>query len=104
MKKVLTSINSVNNIRHVGSLPLIGTGIHIEFNYHDIPYIVYEPWADCSEWWILPADGSESDEINVHILELKNTFKKFKPRLLARIVGYFLNLMFFKKNGWELIK
>jgi|GEM_PF-2702793 len=101
IKEILESLDSVSNIRTFFAIPLIHD-IHIKFDYHQIPYVVYEPWADSSLWCIEPEKEFDG---KVDISELKNAFKNYRPNLVRRIIGYVFNFMFLKgKNGFKMLK
>ena len=65
--------------------------VHIEFNYHGQPYILWEPFGDSSRYWIGPKE--ESGDVG-NIAALEATFKGYRPPLYRTLLGDLLMLRF----------
>lgn len=60
--------------------------VRVRFTYHDIDFVVIEPFGDNSRYWIGPVEGGQVDT-----RELKGSFQEHDPawprKLLATLLG-----------------
>ena len=91
--KLLAEVDGVTDV--CKRKPFIGSSdIHIEFNYLNQAYIVWEPWGDSSRYWIGP---KKSEEVVIDIGKLEAALKNYHPTLLRSLIGDLLNLRIFKR-------
>jgi hypothetical protein len=81
--RLLRGVNSVRDVKHRFSL--FPREIHVEFTYKGHPYVVWEPYADSSRYWIGPRDDdADSPEIS----ELEDVLQRYSVPLLRRLIGH----------------
>jgi hypothetical protein len=74
--------------------------IHVRFNFFGRPYIVWEPFADSSRYWVGPADMvvGEPDvpklERPEDIERLELPFKRHRPPIVLKLFGDLVSLNF----------
>ncbi len=87
---ILNSIPDISNIqiRKPFSDP---ADIHIRFLYMEKEFIVWEPYADSSRYWIGPQD--EQQEC-IDIAPIEQKFQEYKPTLITQIFGDLITLKF----------
>jgi hypothetical protein len=89
--RLLAKVDGIMGI-HIRKMFAGRSDVHIEFNYHGQPYVVWEPYGDNSRYWIGPEDeavGAVND-----IAELECAFKYYKPTLFRKILGDVLTFQF----------
>jgi hypothetical protein len=87
--EILLSIPGVSNVRK-RSLFSSPADIHIRFVYHGIEFIVLEPYADSSRYWI----GPDDDRVREDITAIDTALKEFK----GPFSNDFFSLKFFFKR------
>lgn len=85
--ELLSSLDGVSNVSPNTS----NSDVHIEFVYLGSDFIVWEPFADNSRYWIGPEnDGGIPGELRVN--EIASVFRSYMPTLLRRLIGNILSL------------
>ena len=87
--QLLSGIDQVDaiKVRQAWSSP---DDVHVEFQYQGESFIVWEPFADSSRYWIGPKEKS----CQVDMRHLQSAFEGFQPKLIRRILGDLLTLSF----------
>ena len=87
---LLRSVEGVSDIQQRG-LFRRPTDLHLRFRYRGEPFVVWEPYADSSRYWIGPDDTARSQpDIGV----LQAAFDRHHPPFLLRALGYMISLKF----------
>jgi hypothetical protein len=58
--------------------------VHIEFQYADVDFMVWEPYGDNSRYWIGPKNDADR---SVGIEDLEHAFAVYRVPLLRKITG-----------------
>lgn len=87
--KLLLMANGVSDLR-VRKLFSANNEIHVEFSYMGTSFIVWEPYADSSRYWIGPKDKLH-EQINLGVLE--RVFQQYQPLFVIKVLG---DLVLFK--------
>lgn len=87
---ILLSVQGVSNLR-VRKLFGATTDIHIEFIYTEKDFIVWEPFADSSRYWIGPK--AESQE-HIDLETMERAFRTYQPRLVIKLLGDLVSFKF----------
>lgn len=72
--------------------------VHIDFQYGGVDFIVWEPYADSSRYWIGPKDDANR---TVGIEDLESVFARYRPPRWRKIAGDLLTLNFASLFGRE---
>jgi hypothetical protein len=96
IRSIAKLLNQINDVTSVRSKKLFSSAsdIHIEFNYRDQPYVVWEPFGDNSRYWIGPRDERKFEGENI-ILE--QAFISYKPPFYRSIIGDIMTLRLFTR-------
>lgn len=95
--EVLSSINSVSDMRVRKPFNRESSDVHIRFKYLDKEYILLEPYGDSSEYWVGP--DKEEDSLNIDIAPLESAFTNYKPSLLVKLIGDLITFKFLKRKN-----
>lgn len=90
---LLTEVHGVRDVQ-LRKLFSKSSDIHIEFNYHGLPYIVWEPYGDNSRYWIGPKDQITGTP---DVTALEEAFKHYRPPFLRALLGDVLSLKFMNR-------
>ena len=92
-KKAAALLRSVSGVSDVQIRKLFGPDpdVHIEFVYMGQAFIVWEPYADSSRFWIGPKDDLQ-DQIDLSALEA--AFRQHRPFLVRKLLGDLLTAKF----------
>ena len=87
--ELLSGIDQVTDVkvRQSFSSP---SDVHINFQYQGDEFMVWEPFADSSRYWI----GPEGKTCQLDIRALKSVFEDYQPQLIRKICGDLLTLNF----------
>lgn len=91
--RILQTVNSIQSIRQRG-LFAVPLEIHIEFRFCNLDYVVWEPYADSSRYWIGPR---AIDDSSPDISPIELAFKEYQPSFFKKILGDILSLRFIKR-------
>ena len=91
---LLRSFAGVSNVR-VRKLFSAPSDIHIEFIYKGQVFIVWEPYADSSRYWIGPKDEIHKQ---IDISALESAFRKYQPFFVVKVFGDLISLKFLKQK------
>jgi hypothetical protein len=83
---VLSRVPGVSDLRK-RRLFSRSNGTHIKFNFHGVPFLVHEPFADNSRYWIVAEDPKEIHEV----LPLLDALRRYKPSWLAMAAGQLIS-------------
>lgn len=86
VKKVANILLSAQGVSDIRIRKLFSTDgdIHVEFTYKDKKFIVWEPYADSSRYWIGPKDEAD---IHIEVSALEGVFHQYRPPLVIKILG-----------------
>lgn len=88
--RLVRSVLGVTDVRV--RKPFTGSAeVHVEFQYHNQPYVVWEPFGDSSRYWIGPDDPDVSSP---SIDAIERVFREYRPGLLRRVFGDVVSLKF----------
>lgn len=90
---LLRSVPGVEEVR-VRGLFQRPADVHIHFSYLGVGFIVLEPYADNSRYWIGPERGigdSQTDS-SVDITNLERPFQEYDPPFIVKLAGALLSL------------
>lgn len=87
---VLNSAHDVSDIR-VRKLFSSNSDTHIEFTYMGKAFIVWEPYADNSRYWIGPKDVTDEQ---IDVSALQSVFHQYRPFFVIKILGDLVSLKF----------
>lgn len=95
-KKIAALLGKVDGVseirlRKMFSLP---DDIHIEFKYAGEDFMVLEPYADSSRYWIGPKDDKNR---NIPISVIEAVFKEYQPSPAIKLIGDLLSLNIFSR-------
>lgn len=76
----------------------IGNEYHVEFEFHGIPCVVWEPFGDSSRYWVGPKDRGEQNEEDIDISCIEKLFAEYRPSWIMKILGDVVSLNFIKKH------
>jgi hypothetical protein len=68
--------------------------VHVKFQYHGQPYMVWEPYGDSSRYWVGPKE--EANDVG-DITALEAAFKRYQPPLHRALFGDVLTLRFISR-------
>ena len=96
--KISSLLHSLTNVSDIHARKLFSgaADVHITFRYKEREFMVWEPYADSSRYWIGPRN--ESDE-KIDIAELLQMFQQYQAAPIVRMVGDLLTLKFLKKQA-----
>lgn len=91
-KKIAELLKTVNGVSNINLRKPFSSSsdIHLQFKYHGIDFIVWEPYGDSSRYWIGPFRNN--DFVDVGLLE--EIFKKYQPPLIIKFFGDVITLNF----------
>ena len=89
LSKLLKGIDQVSNvkIRKPFQSP---DDVHVEFDFQEQEFMVWEAFGDNSRYWIGPKDTN----CQVDVIPLQSTFEKYQPPLIYKIRGDLFSLNF----------
>lgn len=67
------------------------TDVHVRFRYRGVPFVLWEPYADSSPYWIGPED-EQGDHVDVG--DLRVIFDRHDPPFVLKAFGYLLSFRF----------
>jgi hypothetical protein len=76
----LPGVSKVRRRRPFSAVP----DIHVEFEYQQTAYIVWEPWGDNSRYWIGPDENVAEHPDD--IAELERVFEGYTPSIAKRFL------------------
>ena len=88
IKKLLESINSVENISSGRNVAV--ADVRIKFEYCGDQFIVMEPFGDNSRFWI----GAEENSKSFDVSAIERVFSNYKPPVFIRLLGNLVSLNF----------
>jgi len=93
IKKVAMLLCSVPGVTDLRVRKLFGSDrdIHIEFTYLGKSFIVWEPYADSSRYWIGPREESQ-EHIDVNALE--TALHQYRPLFVTKVLGDLVSFKF----------
>jgi hypothetical protein len=69
--------------------------VHIRFSYLKTDFVVWEPYADNSRYWI----GPDRDiDIGVDVTDLERAFRQYDPPFLVKLVGDLLSFTWLSRK------
>jgi hypothetical protein len=89
---VLRSVDGVSDMRQ-RSLFRGPTDVHVRFQYRGVPFVIWEPYADSSRYWIGPENESGN---HADIGALLDAFDRYDPPFVVRALGYLISLKFLR--------
>lgn len=87
---LLRSVDGVSDVWQ-RRLFLRPTDVHVRFHYRGLPFMVWEPHADSSRYWIGP-EGPDPEHADVG--DLKAAFDQYDPPFILKALGYLFSLRF----------
>ena len=87
---ILLSAQGVSNI-HIRKLFSPDGDIQVEFTYKEKKFIVWEPYADSSRYWIGPKDEADA---HIDVSALESVFHQYRPPLVIKILGDIVSFKF----------
>jgi hypothetical protein len=86
---LLRSVDGVSDIeqRRLFRRPM---DVHVRFRYRGVPFIVWEPYADSSRYWIGPEDARAHPDVG----DLQAAFDRYNPPFVLKALGYLVSLKF----------
>jgi hypothetical protein len=93
VKKISTLLRSLDDISDIRVRKLFSAhpDIHIEFIYKGRPFIVWEPYADSSRYWIGPKDDADK-QIDLGVIE--DLFRHYRPSAVIKLLGDLVSFNF----------
>ena len=88
--KSLDGVTDVELVGHLGSR----SDVRLKFNFHQVKYLVIEPFGDNSRYWI----GPENTKDGIRTKQLENTFKSYRPPFIRSVIGDVLHLRLFNRG------
>ena len=87
---LLRSVDGVSDIqqRRLFRRPM---DVHVRFRYRGVPFIVWEPYADSSRYWIGPEDAERA---HPDVGDLQAAFDRYDPPFVLKALGYVVSLKF----------
>lgn len=64
--------------------------VHLEFEYHGVDFMVWEPYGDSSRYWI----GPKEEDGAVDMSALVKAFEEYVPPTIVKILGDLITLNF----------
>jgi hypothetical protein len=89
----------VANVRLGSAIRGETSDVRVRFDYLGQPFIVWEPFADNSRYWIGPADMVQGEpEIAVvpNTEPLREVFERYDPHPIRAMIGSVLTLSFLR--------
>jgi len=90
LTKILSSLEKIRNIK-TRRLFERNKENHIEFEYLDDPFVIWEPFGDNSRYWIGPKD---TEKKTAKITDIEEILKSYKPPFLIKLLGDLILLNF----------
>jgi hypothetical protein len=87
---VLKAVDGVSNLqkRRLFRRPM---DVHVRFRYRGVAFVVWEPYADSSRYWIGPEHPERSQ---MDVADLQAAFDAYDPPLLLKVLGNLLSRRF----------
>jgi len=97
VKKIATLLRSFDGVSDIRVRKLFSAApdIHIEFIYKERVFIVWEPYADSSRYWIGPKDDANK-EIDLGAIE--SLFRQYRPMTIIKLIGDLVSFKFLKRG------
>lgn len=92
LRRLIGEADRVHNVRVPGRREQ-REGVRLEFDYDGEPYMIWEPYADNSRFWIGPrAEPTGEESPGIRALELR--LENYRVPILWRLLGDLLSLKF----------
>jgi len=93
LSKAAALLRSVDDVSDIQQRRLLHRpmDVHLRFRYRGEPFVVWEPYADSSRYWIGPDDAAHT---HPDIGDLQAAFARYDPPFALKAVGYLVSLKF----------
>ena len=95
VNKVASLLRSIQGVSDIRMRKLFSSpgDIHVEFIYMNEVFIVWEPYADSSRYWIGPKNENSK---NVDIDAIERVFRQYCPHFVLKFFGDLVSLKFLR--------
>jgi hypothetical protein len=93
VKKIAKLLNSCDGVSDIRVRKIFGadSDIHIDFLYAGNAFIVWEPYADSSRYWIGPKDDANKQ---IDFGPIESVFRQYRPSTAIKLLGDLVSFKF----------